>query len=101
MLDTLFSVGAGIRRLEALALKLGSDVPFFLHDAPQLCSGRGEVMRPAEIDLKGYWMVLVKPAICIPTAEAYAGITPRFRKNRWRNASPSDSNMAGQSSERF
>ena len=78
MLDTLFSVGAGIRRLEALALKLGSDVPFFLHDAPQLCSGRGEVMRPAEIDLKGYWMVLVKPAICIPTAEAYAGITPRI-----------------------
>lgn len=42
MLDTLFSVGAGIRRLEALAPKLGSDVPFFLHDAPQLCSGRGE-----------------------------------------------------------
>ena len=78
MLDTLFSVGAGIRRLEALALKLGSDVPFFLHDAPQLCSGRGEVMRPAEINLKGYWMVLVKPAICIPTAEAYAGITPRI-----------------------
>lgn len=52
--------------------------PIFLHDAPQLCSGRGEVMRPAEIDLKGYWMVLVKPAICIPTAEAYAGITPRI-----------------------
>lgn len=76
MLDTLFSVGAGIRRLEALALKLGSDVPFFLHDAPQLCSGRGEIMQPAGPDLKGCWLVLVKPEVSVSTAEAYAGIVP-------------------------
>lgn len=101
MLDSLFALETDAGHLECMALALGSDVPFFLHDAPQLCSGRGETMRPAPIDLKGWWMVLVKPAVSVSTAEAYAGITPRMPEeplserlarpmNTWREAVAND-----------
>ncbi len=63
--------------LEELAARLGSDVPFFVRGGVQLCTGRGEVMTPVEIDLAGMWLVVVKPSQSVSTAEAYAGVTPR------------------------
>jgi len=42
----------------------------------QLCTGRGEVMTPVEVDLAGMWLVVVKPPVAVSTAEAYAGVTP-------------------------
>lgn len=65
--------------LERLAAALGSDVPFFIRNTPQLCTGRGEIMTPVEVDLAGKWLVILKPAAPISTAEAYAGVTPRER----------------------
>ncbi len=63
--------------LELLAARLGSDVPFFVRDGAQLCTGRGEVMTPVEVELAGKWLAVVKPDVAVSTAEAYAGITPR------------------------
>jgi 4-diphosphocytidyl-2-C-methyl-D-erythritol kinase len=40
-------------------------------------SGRGEILSPAGISLKGYYLVLVKPDIHVSTAEAYAGVKPK------------------------
>jgi 4-diphosphocytidyl-2-C-methyl-D-erythritol kinase len=68
--------------LERLAARLGSDVAFFVRAADdvrggaQLCMGRGEIMTPMEVDLDGLWLVIVKPAVAVSTAEAYAGVTP-------------------------
>ncbi len=63
-------------RLEELGARLGSDVPFFIRGGAQLCSGRGEVMTPVNVDPAGLWLAIAKPPVAISTAEAYAGVTP-------------------------
>lgn len=62
--------------MHSLAVRLGADCPFFLENSPVFASGIGEIMKPADLDLSGYWCVLVKPDIQISTKEAFAGITP-------------------------
>jgi 4-diphosphocytidyl-2-C-methyl-D-erythritol kinase len=60
-------------RLFALAARLGSDVPFFLTDGPQLATGTGTDL--AALDLpQDYWIVLVLPhgAKKTSTAAVYA-----------------------------
>ncbi len=59
--------------LLALATSLGSDVPFFLTQGLTLCRGRGEILTP----LPAYWpaslrwLLLVKPAISVSTADVF------------------------------
>jgi len=77
MLDALYDLRLGGAALAEAASRLGSDVPFFIQDAPRMCSGRGEVMAPSPVDLSGYTVAIVKPDIFVSTAEAYAGTTPR------------------------
>lgn len=62
--------------LSALAAELGSDTPFFVYNSPMLCTGRGEIMTPAKVDLSGLWLVVAKPAEGVSTAEAYRGVKP-------------------------
>ncbi len=64
------------QEMVALAARLGSDVPFFVHSRPMFCRGRGEILSPAEVDLSGLWCVVTKPDFGISTPEAYAGVTP-------------------------
>lgn len=75
-LNELFGLGLTTSQLTALSAELGSDVPFFIHDKPMECTGRGEIMTPTDISLSGYWIVIVKPTVSISTAEAYSGVTP-------------------------
>lgn len=65
-------------RLEELAARLGSDCPFFLHHGPMMMEGRGEILRPTEANLKGFFLVLLFPGIPVSTAEAYAGVHPEI-----------------------
>ena len=76
MLNELFAVGLPERELESLAAELGSDTAFFTANRPALAQGRGEVLTPVGLDLRGYRLLIVKPPTGISTAEAYAGITP-------------------------
>lgn len=62
--------------LSSLAAELGSDTPFFVYNTPQLCTGRGEIMTAADVDLEGRWLVVVKPNEGVSTAEAYSGVKP-------------------------
>lgn len=48
----------------------------FVRNTPQLCTGRGEVMTPVKLDLRGLWIAVVKPDCGVSTREAYAGIRP-------------------------
>jgi 4-diphosphocytidyl-2-C-methyl-D-erythritol kinase len=77
MLDQIFHLELPPARLAAYAATLGSDCAFFLHDKPMLGSGRGEILSDVAVDLKGKFIVLVKPAVHVATAEAYGGIVPR------------------------
>lgn len=39
--------------------------------------GIGDLLEPVDVDLRGYTMIVVKPDVSVPTAAAYAGVTPR------------------------
>ena len=75
-LNDIFSLGLDEATLISLAAELGSDTAFFVRNTPQLCEGRGEIMTPIELDLAGYWLVLIKPDANVSTREAYAGVVP-------------------------
>lgn len=62
--------------LANLALRLGSDCPFFLTNKPSLGAGQGELLRPINLHLKGYYIALVNPAIHVNTGKAYSQSKP-------------------------
>jgi 4-diphosphocytidyl-2-C-methyl-D-erythritol kinase len=61
--------------LAELALRLGSDVPFFLTPGTAYATGRGEKLEYLPIVLP-YWIVTAYPKIHISTAWAYSHINP-------------------------
>ena len=69
-LRRLYAPDMGDGRLEALAARLGSDVPFFIRGGTQLATGRGEVVAPLP-GLTAGWFVVVKPEEGYATAEMY------------------------------
>lgn len=73
-LNELFHLNCSLKKLEALASQLGSDCPFFIRNSAQVAKGRGEVLSPCAINLKGYYLKIVNPGIHIGTKEAYAGV---------------------------
>ena len=75
-MNEIFSLSLDEPTLIALAAELGSDTAFFVRNSPQLCEGRGEIMTPINLNLKGLWLVLVKPDEGVSTREAYAGVKP-------------------------
>ncbi|MFR9503857.1 MAG: 4-(cytidine 5'-diphospho)-2-C-methyl-D-erythritol kinase [Rikenellaceae bacterium] len=75
-LDSLFGLQLDEQRLIELAAVLGSDTAFFVRNTPQLCSGRGEIMTDAKVDLSGKYLLLIKPEVNVSTREAYAGVKP-------------------------
>jgi 4-diphosphocytidyl-2-C-methyl-D-erythritol kinase len=77
LLNARCSLNLADELLMEYAAQLGSDCAFFCQDKPMMGSGRGEVLSPAAVSLKGYFLVLIKPPVHVSTAEAYAGITPR------------------------
>lgn len=69
-LDRLWGTGLGLPRLRALAERLGSDVPFFLHGAASIVEGRGERVRPLPAR-SDFCLILFHPPFAIDTAAAY------------------------------
>jgi len=75
-LNTLFQLNLSQSTLHSYAAQLGSDCPFFLEDAPQIATGRGEVLSIVNLTLAGKYLVLLNPGIHVGTKEAYSGVTP-------------------------
>lgn len=59
-----------------MALCLGADCPFFILNCPCYAEGVGERLEPIDLDLSGWWCLLVKPEVSISTKEAFAGVRP-------------------------
>lgn len=76
LLNQIFELGLATEQLNNYAAQLGSDCSFFIQDNPMLGSGRGEILSPCSVTLKGYYLVVVKPEIHISTAEAYKNVKP-------------------------
>jgi len=69
----LWNLDVPIEELSRIALSLGSDVPFFLHDGPARATSRGELLLPIDLRLPGS-VLLVNPGIHISTPWAYRAI---------------------------
>ncbi|MDR0420015.1 MAG: 4-(cytidine 5'-diphospho)-2-C-methyl-D-erythritol kinase [Prevotellaceae bacterium] len=82
VLNKMFNLNINSDKLMQYAAELGSDCAFFIKNKPQLASGRGEIMHDIDVDLKGYYFVLIKPNVFVGTAQAYADIKPEQPKIR-------------------
>ena len=77
MMNEMFSLGLSLEDLAARASKLGSDCAFFIYNRPMRGEGRGEILTPFSLDLKGYHLkVFIPEGVSVSTAEAYRGIVP-------------------------
>ena len=47
-----------------------------LADSPMYATGIGNEFSQVAVDLSGYWLLLVKPAVAVSTAEAYSMVKP-------------------------
>jgi len=68
-LNRLWDLHWPTERLEALALTLGADVPFFVHGRNAFVQGVGEQITPVE--LPATWLAVVKPAASLGTAAVF------------------------------
>jgi 4-diphosphocytidyl-2-C-methyl-D-erythritol kinase len=94
LMNNLFDLILDDFFLEEYAAQLGSDCAFFIENTPKIATGRGEVLEPIDLDLKGTHLVLINPGIHISTKEAYTGVTPSAPRvklkevladrNRWK-----------------
>ena len=76
-LDRLWGLGWPRDRLAALGLRLGADVPVFVHGHNAWAEGVGERLTP--IDLPPAWYLLVDPGVSVPTAALFAD--PELTRN--------------------
>ncbi len=76
LMNKKFDLNLTAEQLTAYALKLGSDCPFFIVNAPCYATGRGELTEPLPLDLSAYSFLIVHPGIHIQTAWAFSKLTP-------------------------
>jgi len=72
-LSRLWELNSTVEQLEAIAKKLGSDVPFFLHGGTAIGSGRGDIIQSID-DFPGEYLIIVTPNVYVSTSKAYAGL---------------------------
>ncbi|MGL4993568.1 MAG: 4-(cytidine 5'-diphospho)-2-C-methyl-D-erythritol kinase [Bacteroidales bacterium] len=77
MLKDLFHLDLSNDELESIASKIGADCPFFINNKTTLAKGIGDEFEPIDIDLTGYWLLLVKPEVHVSTPDAYSMVKPQ------------------------
>lgn len=70
----IFNLNISKDELMSLSLQLGSDCPFFVDNVPAQVEGRGEILKPTKLSLKGKYLKLIYPDIHISTQEAFNNI---------------------------
>lgn len=71
LLNHKFKLNLHEDELIELALALGSDCPFFIKNIPVHATGRGEIMKPTNVDLSHKKIALVLPGIHVGTPIAF------------------------------
>ncbi len=80
-LNELFSLGLHADELCAIASKIGADCPYFIYGGAMMASGTGTELTPFDasgfdVPVSEWILAIVKPMVSMPTAQAYAGVTP-------------------------
>lgn len=68
-LNHLWETGLDIRQLTAIGVKLGADVPIFIHGHTAIAQGVGEIFE--DVTLSEPWFLLVLPPCHVPTARLF------------------------------
>jgi 4-diphosphocytidyl-2-C-methyl-D-erythritol kinase len=68
-LNRLWGLGLGPEGLAAVGLKLGADVPVFIHGRASWAEGVGEVLTPVDFPEQVY--LLLQPDATVPTGEIF------------------------------
>jgi 4-diphosphocytidyl-2-C-methyl-D-erythritol kinase len=76
-LNRYYNLSLDVSELRKIALKTGSDSPFFIDPVPSYATGQGEVLTPVDPIADGFHLLLVNPGIRVNTREAYSNCTPR------------------------
>ncbi len=83
-LNELFALNLTETQLEYYALQLGSDCPFFIKNEASFAEGRGEVLSPFGLNLKGCFIKLVNLGLHVSTAEAFSGLLPNDKASNYK-----------------
>ena len=78
VLNKLFKLKLSIDQLEAYALKLGADCPFFIENRSKYVTGIGEHMVLSDLDLSDYNLKFIFSKFHISSSDAYSDITPHI-----------------------
>ena len=70
VLNRLWELGLDIKELAELGLRLGADVPVFIHGRSAWAEGVGEVLTPASPP--EIWFLVLVPPVSISTAEIFS-----------------------------
>lgn len=76
LLNEKFALGLTVGQMETYATRLGADCAFFIQNKPVFATGIGNIFEPINLSLKGYYIILVKPEVCVSTRDAFAHIAP-------------------------
>lgn len=69
-LNRLWDLNLPRAELQALALKLGADVPFFIFGKNAFAEGIGEALE--HVELPSRWFLVVTPSVQVPTAAIFS-----------------------------
>ena len=78
LLNEMFKFGLSDQQMIDYAARLGADCAFFILNRPCYAEGIGEKLQPIDLDLKGWYLSLVRPDIPVSTREAFALIKPHY-----------------------
>ena len=76
LLNQMFNLGLTDQQMIDYAARLGADCAFFILNRPCYAEGIGEKLQPINLDLKGWYLSLVRPDFPVSTREAFALIKP-------------------------
>ena len=69
-LNKLWDLRLSVEKLAALGLRLGADVPVFVHGTAAWAEGVGERLEPVELETP--WYLMVNPGCAVATAEVFS-----------------------------
>lgn len=78
MLNTIFELQISDAELEKYAATIGADCAFFIKNTAAVAEGIGDVLSAYDLDLKGKYLLLVKPDVAVPTPKAYKYVEPHL-----------------------
>lgn len=71
LLSKMFALDLKYEKMSNFTKKLGSDCSFFLNNKPTFAKDKGDIFEEINLNLKNYYILIIKPDFNIITKEAY------------------------------